>query len=80
MALSWLLEDLTAARLNIYYIMLEKLQGFTNGRYDTSGATADIATHYESSRTDAAEQIDALNVTKRILSTGAYIHVPKIGR
>jgi amphiphysin len=58
--------------------MLEKLQGFSSGRYDTAGTIADIATHYESTRTDAIERIDALNVTKRILSTGARpIGVPE---
>ena len=55
--------------MNIFYMMLEKLQSFAEGKYDVSGPASQVAADYEYKLTDAREQIEALNVTKRIVST-----------
>lgn len=56
------------SRLNVYYIMLEKLQSFSDGKYDLE--RQDIEDIYLENRGDAAEQLDNLGITKRIASTG----------
>jgi amphiphysin len=59
-------------RLNIYYMLLEKLQSFGEGKYDiTNVPGANIAADYEGKRTDAWERIEALGITSRMVSTGA---------
>ncbi len=55
-------------QLNVYYIMLEKLQSFSDGKYDLE--RRDIEDLYLEQRGDAAEQLDALQITKRTQSTG----------
>ena len=55
-------------RLNVYYIMLEKIQSFSDGKYDLE--RKDVENIYLEQRGDAAEQIDQLQITKRITSTG----------
>lgn len=55
-------------QLNVYYIMLEKLQSFSDGKYDLE--RRDIEDLYFEQRGDAAEQLDALQITKRTQSTG----------
>ncbi|PVG00707.1 BAR-domain-containing protein [Serendipita vermifera] len=53
-------------QLNIYYLMMEKLQGFATEckyRYETS--SAEILSEYQDKRGDVWEQVDALHVTKR---------------
>jgi len=57
------------SRLNIYYMVLEKLSSFAEGKYDTSLPFHDIATDYEAKRTDALQQIEDMAITKRIIST-----------
>ncbi|KZS90377.1 BAR-domain-containing protein [Sistotremastrum niveocremeum HHB9708] len=56
-------------QLNIFYLMLDKFNGFASGKYETGGSGAQIADAYEASRTDAIEQVEALNITKRMVST-----------
>jgi len=48
--------------------MLEKLQAFAGSKYDLQG---DAVATYESQIGDAAEQLEALTITKRFVSTGA---------
>lgn len=55
-------------QLNVYYIMLEKLQSFADGKYDLE--RRDIEDIYLEQRGDAAEQLDELNITQRTASTG----------
>jgi amphiphysin len=51
-------------------MLLEKTQGFAEGKYDVSSVSgAQIQADYEAKRTDAWEQVEALGITKRILST-----------
>ncbi|KZT08919.1 BAR-domain-containing protein [Laetiporus sulphureus 93-53] len=56
-------------QLNIYYLMLEKLSGFADGKYDVSVSAASIAEEYESKRSDAWERVEGLGLTQRIVST-----------
>lgn len=67
---------LTQDRLNVYYIMMEKLQSFADGKYDLT--RKDIENIYLEQRGDAAERIEELQITKRIVSTGAYLEHPVI--
>lgn len=55
-------------QLNVYYIMLEKLQSFADGKYDLE--RRDIEDIYLEQRGDAAEQLDELHITQRTASTG----------
>lgn len=55
-------------RLNILYLMQDKIQSFADGKYDVT--QKDIEGIYFSQRGDAAEQIEALTITKRLISTG----------
>lgn len=48
--------------------MLEKLQSFSDGKYDLE--RRDIENIYLEQRGDAAEQLEELHITKRIVSTG----------
>lgn len=56
-------------RLNIYYMVLEKLSSFTEGKYDVSLLFRDIASDYEAKRPGALQQIEDMAITKRIIST-----------
>lgn len=58
-----------ARRLNIFYLMMEKLQGFTDGKFNTAMSGNEIAAEYEQKRGDVVERVEALSVTHRILST-----------
>lgn len=53
--------------------MLEKLNGFAEGKFEVSVPAAQIASDYEAQRSDALERIEALNISKRLISTGAVI-------
>lgn len=55
--------------------MMEKLQSFADGKYDLE--RRDIEQIYEEQQGNTAEQLDALSITNRIVSTGmsAYPHV-----
>jgi amphiphysin len=58
-------------RLNIYYLMMEKLQGFVQENKFSPGASgAEILGDYENERTEAWQQVESLHITKRIASTG----------
>ena len=56
-------------RLNIYYMVLEKLSGFAEGKYDVSLPLQDIAADYEAKKSDALQQIEDMAIAKRIVST-----------
>lgn len=60
-------------QLNIYYMILEKLSSFSEGRYDVSLTFPDIASDYEAKRTDALRQIEDMAITKRIISTSRLV-------
>ncbi|KAI0638806.1 hypothetical protein C8Q77DRAFT_1046867 [Trametes polyzona] len=60
-------------QLNIFYLMLEKLNGFAEGKFDVSVPAAQITSDYEAQRGDALERIEALNITKRLISTARMV-------
>jgi amphiphysin len=51
--------------------MQEKLQSFADGKYDLE--RRDIENIYLEQQGDVAEQLDNLNITHRIASTGEFI-------
>jgi amphiphysin len=55
-------------RLNVYYIMLDKVQSFADGKYDLE--RKDIETIYFEQRGDVAEQLEEMGITKRGVTTG----------
>ncbi|CAE6421760.1 Protein hob1 AltName: Full=Homolog of Bin1 [Rhizoctonia solani AG-1 IB] len=65
-------------QLNIFYLMLEKLQQFASGKYETTGTVADIENAYHTRTTDAIERIEALTVTKRMVSTAKMIQTNRL--
>ncbi|KAH7883953.1 hypothetical protein F5I97DRAFT_1938590 [Phlebopus sp. FC_14] len=61
-------------QLNIYYLFLEKMNAFAEGRYDVTNCPgSQIQADYENNRTDAWSQIEDLNITKRIISTSKLV-------
>ncbi|KAF8741682.1 BAR protein, partial [Rhizoctonia solani] len=65
-------------QLNIFYLMLEKLQQFASGKYETNGTVADIENSYHSRTTDAIERIEALTITKRMVSTAKMVQTNRL--
>lgn len=65
---------LSPSRLNIYYLFLEKMNSFAEGRYNVSnGPASQIQSDYENKRTDAWGQIEDLGILKRFVSTCTWI-------
>ncbi|RXK37065.1 hypothetical protein M231_05653 [Tremella mesenterica] len=62
-------------QLNVYYIMMDRLQSFADGKYDLS--RKDIETIYLEQRGDAAEQIEEMNITKRVQSTARLLQTAR---
>ncbi|KAF7367395.1 Bar adaptor protein [Mycena sanguinolenta] len=62
-------------RLNIFYLILEKMNGFAeDAKYDvTNTPGSQITSDYEGKRTDAWSRIEDLNITKRIISTSKMV-------
>lgn len=66
-------------QLNVYYLFLEKMNSFAEGRYDvTNTSGAQIQADYEEKRTDAWSQIEDLNITKRIISTSKFVQANRV--
>jgi amphiphysin len=55
--------------------MLEKLQTFAEKKYQTGLPPDHIVAEYEEKRGDVVEQIEALNITHRMVSTGELVHI-----
>lgn len=54
--------------------MMEKVQGFAQeGKFRPGASGSEVQGDYESDRTDAYRQVEALHITKRIASTGISI-------
>ncbi|EIW65276.1 BAR-domain-containing protein [Trametes versicolor FP-101664 SS1] len=66
-------------QLNIFYLMLEKLNGFAEGKFEVSVPAAQIASDYEAQRSDALERIEALNISKRLISTARMVQSQRQG-
>ena len=61
-----------SCRLNIFYMILEKIGQFSEGKYTVDVSPAQIALEYEEKRGDSAEVIEALSIIQRFVSTGMY--------
>ena len=53
--------------------MLEKIQSYSDGKYDLT--RKDIENIYLEQQGDAAEQIEAMEITKRVQSTGQLYRI-----
>lgn len=54
--------------------MMEKIQGFVQENKFRPGASgSEVETDYENDLTEARQQVEALQITKRIVSTGIYV-------
>lgn len=52
---------------------MEKLQTFCQNKFETGGSGQDIVDAYEAKRGEARETVEAMNITKRVVSTGPSI-------
>ena len=50
-------------------MLLEKLSEFAEGKYDVSLSFSEIAADYEAKKPEAAQQIEDMAITKRLVST-----------
>ncbi|EMD41357.1 hypothetical protein CERSUDRAFT_79015 [Gelatoporia subvermispora B] len=66
-------------QLNIFYMLLEKLSGFAEGKFDITVAAAEIASEFEQKRTDAQAQIEALAITQRYMGTSKMVQQNRAG-
>jgi amphiphysin len=62
-------DDVFEYRLNIYYMILDKINQFSEGKYTVDVPASQIAAEYEEKRGDAAAVIEALSITQRFIST-----------
>jgi len=61
-------------QLNIFYIFLEHITTFAEGKYDVTNISgSQIVADYEEKRTDAWNTIEGLMITKRIISTSKMV-------
>ncbi|THU90764.1 BAR-domain-containing protein [Dendrothele bispora CBS 962.96] len=62
-------------QLNIFYLILEKMNSFAEEtKYDITNISGnEITANYEEARTDAWNEIESLNITKRIISTSKLV-------
>ncbi|KAN0138495.1 BAR domain containing protein [Lactarius tabidus] len=60
-------------QLNIFYMILEKINQFSEGKYTVDMPAAQIVTDYEEKRGDAAAVVEALGITQRFISTSKLV-------
>ncbi|KAI0035267.1 hypothetical protein K488DRAFT_76734 [Vararia minispora EC-137] len=60
-------------QLNIFYLILEKLNSFVDGKYDVSVAPAQIAVDWEARRGDAQQQVEAMSIVQKFISTSRLV-------
>lgn len=61
-------------QLNVYYLTLDKLQNFANGRYDISAeSVARLEQDYVSQLNDASERLEALTIRKPAMPTARLL-------
>jgi len=66
-------------QLNVFYIMLEKLQAFSGGKYTQLGTANEIAEAYEAGHSDVRDTIDNLSINKRLQSTAKILATRQTG-
>ena len=59
-------------------MLLEKLNSFVDGKYDVTVSPAEIVEQYEAKRGDSAQQIEALAITQKFISTCKPLLYPYI--
>jgi len=64
-------------QLNIFYLTLEKIQGFASGKCEIPPTADDAVSAYEARQSDARHQIDNLNINKRLVSTSRMVHAQR---
>ncbi|TFK76658.1 BAR-domain-containing protein [Pluteus cervinus] len=66
-------------QLNIFYLLLEKMNGFTEeAQVDAANMSgSQIERDYESKRTDAWQRIEDLNIVKRIISVSKLVQATR---
>jgi len=62
-------------QLNIFYLMLEKVKTFADGKYDVSLQPADVAAAYEQRLGDTRDHVEALTITKRAMPTAKLMQM-----
>jgi len=75
-------------QLNIFYMILDKINQFSEGKYTLDIPAAQIGTEYEEKCSDATAVIEALGITQRFISTSKLVSqhrsasggTPSIGR
>ncbi|KAI0271596.1 BAR-domain-containing protein [Gloeopeniophorella convolvens] len=60
-------------QLNIFYMLLEKINQFSEGKYTVDMPASEIATEYEEKRGDSAAVVEALSIIQRIISTSKLV-------
>ncbi|KAF8525245.1 BAR-domain-containing protein [Hysterangium stoloniferum] len=66
-------------QLNIFYIMVEKLQGFADGKYTVPENTQQMLDEYHERLGESQEQVEGLGITKRITSTAKMMATARAG-
>lgn len=56
-------------RLNIFYMLLEKMNQFADGKYDVSVPTSQISEDFEAHRGDSAQTIETLAICQKFISS-----------
>ena len=64
-------------RLNIFYLTLEKVQGFASGKYGLLSTPNEVVSAYDARQSDARQQIDNLNINKRLVSTARMVQTQR---
>lgn len=57
-------------RLNVFYLTLDKLQGFANGKFDITAAAGSVEDSYVAALSDASEKLEALTIRRPAVPSG----------
>jgi amphiphysin len=76
------LDDVFDPRLNIFYMILEKINQFSEGNYIVDVPASQTVAEFEEKRGDSAAVIEALSITQRFISTceRRTFHISRISR
>ncbi|KAI9512302.1 BAR-domain-containing protein [Russula earlei] len=76
-------------QLNIFYMIIDKISQFSEGKYTIDLPAAQVAAEFEEKRGDSAAVVEALSITQRFISTSKLVSqnrssstggVPSVGR
>lgn len=72
-------DDVFDYRLNIFYMILDKINQFSENKYTVDMPASQIVAEYEDKRGDSAAVIEALSITQRFISTCEQptFHIPR---